>query len=401
MAGFFDIFSGKATPEQTAGLLGLAQGLLQAGAPSRMPVGFGQALGAAAQGLQQGRDGYAQRQREQEQAQQQQALRALQIRAAEGDVRSQEKAFAEQDAIQQAAQGALNGDEFDQAAFLRNLRGVNALKAMEVERSMAKAGPEYDTTPQVVNGPDGKPVLVQLSKTAAPRVLEGLSPRERAELVNLGGSSVAVNPFDLKPGQAFNRTMTPGEAASNQIARANLGINQQRLAMDRQANAGSGKAPPGYRWGAGGSLEAIPGGPADTRASKEGVQRVQDARDVLSILDEAEPLLSKSTSSYLGAAVDHGARAFGVGTSGGEAAAQLKVLQGLLVSKQPKMSGPQSDKDVQLYREMAGQIGDSTLPESTRKAAMQTIRRLSEKYLNEGGAAAAPSGGGWKIQQVN
>lgn len=396
MASILDYFSGKASPEDRAGLAGLAAMFNGALGDGSRPVNFGAALSAGALGMQQGRQSHAEQERERQRAEQQAAMRALQMRAAQADLSAQEQAQGQQAAIQQAAQSAVGPDgQFDQDAFLRNIRSVNALKALDYERQLAKAAPEYDTTPQVVNGPDGKPMLVQLSKTAAPRVLDGFKPREKAELVNLGGKSVAVNPFDVAPGQQFERTMTPGEAASNSIARANLGISQQRLALDRQAQAGGPKAPPGYRWTADGKMEAIPGGPADQRTSKEGVQRVQDARDVLSILGEAEPLLSKSTSSYAGAGIDQVARIVGASTAGGEAAAQLKVLQGQLVAKQPKMSGPQSDKDVQLYREMAGQIGDPTLPESTRRAALQTIRKLSQKYLNETGAAgAAPAAGG-------
>jgi hypothetical protein len=54
------------------------------------------------------------------------------------------------------------------------------------------------------------------------------------------------------------------------------------------------------------------------------------------------------------------------------------------------MSGPQSDKDVQLYREMAGQVGDPTLPVGTRQKASETIRRLNEKYagMSEGASKA-------------
>jgi hypothetical protein len=56
------------------------------------------------------------------------------------------------------------------------------------------------------------------------------------------------------------------------------------------------------------------------------------------------------------------------------------------------MSGPQSDKDVLLYREMAGQVGDSTLPVETRKAALETIRQIQERYAKvpEGSSKFAP-----------
>ncbi|MFA6060826.1 MAG: hypothetical protein WC756_21695 [Taibaiella sp.] len=111
-------------------------------------------------------------------------------------------------------------------------------------------------------------------------------------------------------------------------------------------------------------------------------QKMSDADAVLSILKEAKPLIEKSTASYIGTGADIAARAVGYGTKGANAAAQLKALQGNLVSKMPKMSGPQSDKDVQLYKEMAGQMGDSTLPISTRKAAMDTIYKINAKYAS-------------------
>ena len=115
--------------------------------------------------------------------------------------------------------------------------------------------------------------------------------------------------------------------------------------------------------------------------------KVQDANDVLAILDMVDPLLSKSTGSYAGAALDAGARVVGYGTPGANAAAELKALQGALIGKMPKMSGPQSDKDVQLYREMAGQIGDSTMPIETRRAAANTVRMLNNKYASGGVAS--------------
>jgi hypothetical protein len=150
-----------------------------------------------------------------------------------------------------------------------------------------------------------------------------------------------------------------------------------------------GKAQPGYRWKADGNAEAIPGGPADLKNNAGTVAKVTDAQDVLSLLDQAEPLLDKSTGSYLGAAVDEAGRAVGGATGGAKAAAQLRALEGALISKMPKMSGPQSDKDVLLYKQMAGQIGDRTIPAEQKRAAMQTIREINSRHA---GGAAKPTG---------
>lgn len=117
-------------------------------------------------------------------------------------------------------------------------------------------------------------------------------------------------------------------------------------------------------------------------------QRINDSKDLLSLLDEADTLLPKATAGYIGQARDAAAGAFGKSTEGAQTTAQLKVLEGQLISKQPKMSGPQSDKDVQLYREMAGQLADASLPIGTRQAAARTMRGLATKYLDSQGVSA-------------
>lgn len=122
-------------------------------------------------------------------------------------------------------------------------------------------------------------------------------------------------------------------------------------------------------------------------------QKVADAKDVLGLLDLAGPLLEKSTSSGVGSMVDVGLNFFGVPTTGSEAAAQLRTIEGMLISKMPKMSGPQSDKDVLLYKQMAGQIGDATKPIGVRRAAMETIRQINERYANPQSGGASGSWG--------
>ncbi len=115
--------------------------------------------------------------------------------------------------------------------------------------------------------------------------------------------------------------------------------------------------------------------------SQDNQQKIADARTVLDIVGMASPLIDKATNSYVGNKRDELANAVGVSTEGAKAAAQLKALGGALVSKMPKMSGPQSDKDVLLYKEMAGQIGDPTVNAENKKAAIKTITQLNMKYL--------------------
>lgn len=104
-------------------------------------------------------------------------------------------------------------------------------------------------------------------------------------------------------------------------------------------------------------------------------------------LDIAEPLIDAATGSATGAAMDKLAAFFGKSTSGAEAIAQLRVLQANLMTTMPRMEGPQSDRDVDLYRQAAGQIGDPQVPSGIKKAAVQTIRALQDKYIQRAGAA--------------
>lgn len=108
--------------------------------------------------------------------------------------------------------------------------------------------------------------------------------------------------------------------------------------------------------------------------------RQREATEAVDIVMQAAPLVRQATSSGVGAAVDWAGGLIGKSSTSADKAAELKVLGGMLVSKMPKMSGPQSDKDVLLYKEMAGRIGDPTVPASQKEAALQTIYNLNAKY---------------------
>ena len=195
----------------------------------------------------------------------------------------------------------------------------------------------------------------------------------KTEMVDQGGARQAMTTNQLTgqvtPGQQFAKTATPGEAQASadraaalaQQARESAASRgqsasqfNQRLAFDREQMAA--KAPP----------------PA--------AQKVQDATEAIQLINQAEPLLKGSTGSYGGVAIDTLAQAFGVATPGAINAQQLKAIEGALVSKMPKMSGPQSDKDVALYRQMAAVIGDTTIPYEQKAAALEQVRSIQERY---------------------
>ena len=141
-------------------------------------------------------------------------------------------------------------------------------------------------------------------------------------------------------------------------------------------------------------------GTAAGAASAEVKTKAKSATRTLDALSEAEKLIDQSTGSVAGAARDTALGVFGQSTPGGEAIAKLKVLQANLMTNMPRMEGPQSDKDVQLYREAAGQIGDPKVPRAIRKAAVSQIRMLNEKYAKPA-AAAAPSPDTGTVRKYN
>ncbi|WP_296280552.1 hypothetical protein [uncultured Acinetobacter sp.] len=118
----------------------------------------------------------------------------------------------------------------------------------------------------------------------------------------------------------------------------------------------------------------------------------QRTQKVSVTLDAVEGLLDDATGSGIGRLVDGGARIFGVATPGDIATAKLGTLGGQLVALMPKMSGPQSDKDVEMYKQMAGKLDDPSIPVEIRKAALGTIRELNNKYseMNEARGQGVP-----------
>lgn len=132
---------------------------------------------------------------------------------------------------------------------------------------------------------------------------------------------------------------------------------------------------------------------AQADANKLQTTRARDANTTLDLLDDAQAILSSgATGSLIGAGADRLAGAFGRSTQGARATAALQTIAGQLTSKMPRMEGPQSDRDVQLYKQMAGDLANDTLPVQTRLAALEQIRSLNRKYANRQPAASREQG---------
>lgn len=198
-----------------------------------------------------------------------------------------------------------------------------------------------------------------------------------------GAQRGAPNPFQSRP-QEQQKYLD--EQAQQ---RAQIDMLPQRGALEAQIAAMKAKA----------EADAKAAAERDSQVATKAV----DAQRTLGLLGEAERLLPLSTGSSAGNVVDSVAGAFGYSTPGAQAIAGLQAIAGQLTSSMPRMQGPQSDKDVQLYKQMAGDLANPNIPVPTRMAALQQIRRLNQKYAGQ--QAQQPqrpaASGGWKIEVVN
>jgi hypothetical protein len=132
-------------------------------------------------------------------------------------------------------------------------------------------------------------------------------------------------------------------------------------------------------------------------------------RAIIELTDAAKKggLIDQSTGSGAGRLVDVGAGFFGQATPGAIAAGKLAPIADMVLKMVPRFEGPQSDKDTRSYKEAAGQLADSSLPNAIRKQAGLEIVRLMKERKNQfvtpemavegagaGGAGPAAAGGG-------
>lgn len=127
-------------------------------------------------------------------------------------------------------------------------------------------------------------------------------------------------------------------------------------------------------------------GPKLTQAGQMETKRQFNMQGIGQTIKDAEDLLSgaatgtQPTNSGVGAAVDFAGRLVGKSPKGAKEAAALEAVGGALVTKMPRMEGPQSDKDVALYKEMAAKVGDRTVPIGERQLALNKVKDLWAKY---------------------
>ena len=275
-------------------------------------------------------------------------------------------------------------------------------QAQQYRTLAEKYAPQYEGMETVMR--NGKPVVLQRFKNRAPEET-GYMPKPDYKQVDTGGQIGFYDPLTGQVGGQFGKVATPDALLANEVARGNLQINRERLGLDRAKDAREQTSSKPQWDSSSGQFVYPPSAeaPKGRAVQPEGYAVKQDNKQkdasirALQVLDEAGPLIKKATGSYLGAGIDMLARVPGKTTSGSEAIAQLQALEGALMLNQPRMEGPQSNLDVALYKQMAGRIGDPTVPVDAKLAALKVIRGLHERYTGKKGGST----GEWSIAPAN
>lgn len=212
-------------------------------------------------------------------------------------------------------------------------------------------------------------------------------------------------------GSQMTKVMSPGEIATNVRERERIQLEKDRIAnaenknvVARQTVASDGTVTNFNKFGEVVSTVKGVGKPSATYEKTEAQKKTMGKDLDLAISELANittdgGLIDQSTGSYIGKAVDIGARAFGKATSGDIAAGKLAPIADLALKMVPRFEGPQSNADTASYKQAAGQLADTTLPAEIRKEAGKEVLRLMKARKNQfvtqdmaSGNTAVPSG---------
>ncbi len=320
MAGLFELIQSE-DPAIQNGLLNFGLSLLQS------KGNFGNAVGRAGQAAQLGARDYRQQEallkraglndqmiqmqldeaRRQQQERESAAQRRMQMEAYLAGLQPVSGITGTAGPTKEAASRVGQKPQIDPIEAIRMLGPDLAQKVIDSQNWGRQEVARTVETPQGVQ---------QLDKFGVP--VGGALPRYVAPVqVNRGGSIDFVTPTS---GMSLPVGMSPEQKDASARGWANVNLSRQRLEMDRgaaSAEAGGpeqaalvkrfGKPSPGFRWKADGSMEAVPGGPADVKAGAEGEKREarkvanqQQAASVLDAIGRAERLVGYTTAGVGG-----------------------------------------------------------------------------------------------------
>jgi hypothetical protein len=143
--------------------------------------------------------------------------------------------------IQPPSANELKAGQYQQIADVYAAQGKSE-DAKRFQEMAEKLNPRAEITgqPFEVTDAKGNPILVQQYKDGTVKTMQGYGPKRDVVLQALGGRTIAIDKSKLKGGETFVQTMTPGEVANLDIAKANLGVAQGGLALrQKEFNRGA------------------------------------------------------------------------------------------------------------------------------------------------------------------
>jgi len=297
-----------------------------------------------------------------------------------------------------APMNALAAQTADPVAALESriaeLRTINDPRAQAEATRLQKQVDEYNRVHSV-----GGSLM-----TGTGRVI-GTAPKEAAKTIG------TVNPGDFTSASVakFNVSGNYADLVAKPIDRVAKDDPKTTVAFREVDNAGNVTF---YnKFGESISTQKGAGKPSAT-FEKITAQRSQLAKDLTAAITELTNitkdggLIDQSTGSGAGRLIDLAAGFGGKAMPGAIAAAKLAPIADLALKMIPRFEGPQSNADTISYKQAAGQLADSSLPNEIRKEAGKTVLRLmqsrkdqfvTQSMLDEGTAAPAASSGEWKV----
>lgn len=217
------------------------------------------------------------------------------------------------------------------------------------DRILARTDPSYM---QALAG-GGNPANVReyqyFSQLSPEEQKRYLAVKRAQQVVDLGGSQQVLNPLGGVQ-ETYDKTLPPQFTPQN--------------VMDRAAAGAQGTA----QGEAQGAIE----------------KKSMNAPDILNLIAEARQILPGATSGGAATAAKNVSQFFGKSTDSSKVDRQLKIIGSALTNYVPRFEGPQSDYDVQTYKDAAGDVSNTTLPYEDRLAALDTIEALQAKYATPG-----------------
>jgi hypothetical protein len=191
----------------------------------------------------------------------------------------------------------------------------------------------------------------QVTATAGPQGGVKLTPNKTA-----GGGTVVTQ----RPGESF--------ASYEQRLKASQEQTSANIQAGKEIRVAEAKPPAEER----GKMEA------------KDIKNQNFADSSYSLIKPISDEIKKSTGSGIGAGVDVLAAQLGASTKGAQSIAKLEVLSYPILANVPRFEGPQSDYDVQLYRQAAGDFANASKPVATRLAALDAMITILKKYDKAG-----------------